>query len=368
MTAPHSVGKDRSNPIKPNHPLPDPVVTISVGAVDYCGLLADGTAVCHESVYAPRGGSLDMVQGEKFVSISNGLLHTCALREDGTAVCWGNNGRGQASPPTDVKLRSISSGGSHTCGIGEDGVVICWGSDEFGQVSPPQREKFAAISSGMEHTCGVRRDSSVSCWGNNDYGQGLMGELFVDQTLPSPGEERFVAILANGSYACGLRDSGTTTCWGDVPADEAPQPPANARFSAVSVGYQHGCGLRPDGRPLCWQVPDKYWHPLRPIFQAMTALLIYVVEVGLTETTIEKSEWDALKREAGIIERRVTQISNGAYHTCGILTDGKPSCCGSLSGEQHSGQASPPQEDALSYVSSGGFHTCALRTDGSPVC
>lgn len=35
----------------------------------------------------------------RYTQISAGKLHTCGVRLNGTVDCWGDNGRGQSSPP-----------------------------------------------------------------------------------------------------------------------------------------------------------------------------------------------------------------------------------------------------------------------------
>ena len=63
------------------------------------------------------------------ISVSSGNGHHCALhRTAGSILCWGNNERGQASPPRSGRYTSIVSGETHTCALRSDGAVVCWGS------------------------------------------------------------------------------------------------------------------------------------------------------------------------------------------------------------------------------------------------
>ena len=62
-----------------------------------------------------------------FISLSGGGEHACGLLYDGAITCWGENGQGQASPPSG-EFTGMVSGDSYTCGLRVDGIVVCWGS------------------------------------------------------------------------------------------------------------------------------------------------------------------------------------------------------------------------------------------------
>ena len=61
---------------------------------------------------------------------------------------------------------------------------------------------------------------------------------------------------------------------------------------------------------------------------------------------------------------RLTSISSGVSHTCGLHPDGTPVCWG----RNNYGQAMPPAGERLTVISSSYGHTCGLRPDGAPVC
>src|SRR5207253_2635523 len=95
--------------------------------------------------------------------------HTCGVKTDGTLACWGDNGFGQASPPSG-SFTAITAGSDHTCGVKNDGTLACWGDNGKGQASAPSGS-FRAVSTGDAHTCGVRVDGTVACWGSNESGR-----------------------------------------------------------------------------------------------------------------------------------------------------------------------------------------------------
>ena len=253
-----------------------------------------------------------------FVSISSGLFHTCQLDEVGTVVCWGNDKRGQSSPPEGEHFRLISSGGLETCGLRKDNSVICWGRDDDGQATPPEGEKFELISGGGNHYCGLRADGTAVCWGSNGHGQ----------TTP-PRNEHFIllSISSGGFHSCGLRVSGSAVCWGDDEYGQA-SPPEGEHFRSISSGGFHSCGLREDNSVICWGRDDD------------------------GQATPPKGE-------------KFELISGGAGFTCGLRGDGSAVCWGDNEFDQTS---RVPIAEHFVSISSGGSHVCGLHEDGNTVC
>ena len=78
--------------------------------------------------------------------------------------------------------------------------------------------------------------------------------------------------------------------------------------------------------------------------------------------------WDQSLTISGVfaptnVAVRAETISAGAYHTCGLRTDGTVACWGYDS----LGQSSPPG-GTFTQVSAGERHTCGLQTDGTMAC
>ena len=57
-------------------------------------------------------------------------------------------------------------------------------------------------------------------------------------------------------------------------------------------------------------------------------------------------------------------ISAGAYHTCGVKTDGTLACWGR---SRTYGQATPPA-GTFTQVTTGWWHTCGVKSDGTVAC
>ncbi len=136
-------------------------------------------------------------------------LTPAVSKETGTLACWGDDGDGQATPPSDgFLLPQVSAGGWHTCGIKGDGTVACWGDDADGQATPPGGI-FQQVTAGGEHNCGIKGDGT---W--------LAGVMMIMVRLTPPGGT-FQQVSAGGWHTCGIKGDGTLACWGNNAAGHA---------------------------------------------------------------------------------------------------------------------------------------------------
>ena len=92
---------------------------------------------------------------------------------NGTVVGWGDNGFGQASPPSNLSnVVAITAGDLHSAALCSNGTVVVWGDDTFGQTNvPPGLSNVVALAAGDFHTLALLSNGTIVAWGNNTYGQ-----------------------------------------------------------------------------------------------------------------------------------------------------------------------------------------------------
>jgi alpha-tubulin suppressor-like RCC1 family protein len=116
--------------------------------------------------------------------------------------------------------------------------VTCWGDDEKGQASPP-KDSFTQVSAGAFQTCGVlATGGGIKCW----------GDLVAN---PPSGDFTMVSASRSGSHACAVRTSGVATCWGLNSIGQASGD-VDGSFTYISAGGTHSCATGADGEVQCW--------------------------------------------------------------------------------------------------------------------
>jgi len=147
------------------------------------------------------------------VAITAGQSHSLALKSDGTVVGWGNNGSGQATPPTNLTaVVAITAGQTHSLALRSDGTVVGWGVGKSGQSTPPTNlAGVVAIAAGDVHSVALKSDGTIVGWGDNRYGE----------ATPLPGLAGVEVLAAGGNYDLVL------TC--------APYAPSNLVATAVAA-------------------------------------------------------------------------------------------------------------------------------------
>ena len=186
---------------------------------------------------------------------------------------------------------------------------------------------------GIDHTCGLRANGQAVCWGSKPWDK-----------LDTPSDS-FVAISAGGNYTCGLRDDGIAVCWRNN-EDGRASPLRDEGFLAR---YRDKYGSNEDSRAS----------PLRD--ERLTA-----ISVGDWHGCGLRADGAAVcwEDEASPPGGKFTSISAGWSHTCGLREDGAAVCWG----DNEDGRASPPRDERFTAISAGYRHTCGLRDDGTAVC
>ena len=300
---------------------PTPTLSVSAGWAHTCAVEADGSVTCWGD---DEKGQASPPDGE-FVSVSAGWAHSCGIRTDRSVVCWGRNEEGQSSAPRGAFI-SVSAGRVHSCGVRLNGLVECWGEDQpFGRLTIPPNlfNSFSSVSATNYHSCGVRRIGTVACWG---YGQG---------GRTTPPLDRFTSVSVGGDHSCGIRTDGSVACWGNIDEGQATPPPGTFVSVSVSKEGHRTCGVRTDGSAICWGAG---------------------IHLGIVSPEIRMPV--PIQPDG-----RFSSISAGAQHICGIRPGGEVVCWGS----NDRGPAVTPGVPFVS-VSPGDRHECGLRADGSVAC
>lgn len=352
------------NPTGPELTDPRLFVAATAGGYHTCAITLEGRLLCWgmnqlgqlgDGTDQSRGVPTPVSSSSTFGQVAGGNLFTCALTSDGAASCWGTNDSGQLgvgtagderSQPTlvDTQLRftSLAAGTTHACGLSEDGKAFCWGSDRYGQIGaevaddcsgPCSRQplevetdlRFEKLTAGVLHTCGIARNGGLYCWGSNELGQLGVGtselcdpgydELVPCSTTPVrvSGGVSWESVTAGLYHNCALARSGTVHCWGR------------------SEGGMLGDGLPPEN-------PGFRTEP-RPVTGGL----------------------------------KFKEVTAGAYHSCGVTTQGSAYCWGSGELGDGTGNSSPSPVPVttsvlFSEITAGTDHTCGLALEGVLYC
>lgn len=390
---------------------------ISAGYAHVCGIRsADNMVQCWGN---NDYGQTEAPETTPFASVYTGMDHACGLMDDGEAICWGNNDRGQTDVPSGISFRMLALGDQQTCGIidagnagngGEDdGKVICWGGDEYGGAAPPSSVPrddissnwyltcaradtgtglgnamcfgdssaantptdtlFATVSVGEYHACGIDGAGAVECWGRNEAGEGS----------PPVGVD-FSALAAGEFFTCGIVDGGTddgkALCFGDAEARQLNTVPATP-LSQLTAGQRFACGITaaaPVGEVTCWGDNSDVisTQPDGTAFDQISAGAVHVCGIMSNVATVGNVHcWGTNTRGQLNAPDDVyfSKVTSGAYHSCGIVSggadDGKVECWGY--DDYH--QSQPPADVRFTDVAGGLLHTCGIReSDGVEVC
>jgi hypothetical protein len=207
----------------------------------------------------PCGGDCD---GAYMRVMAVGARHACANKfpkgvssyehrdghPDVRTVCWGDNTKGQATPP-DVYFVALTAGDAHTCGRTADHRILCWGDNERGQLAVPAldldpEDMEAPFEAGGNTTCVLDAEDQLRCWGDDAHGQAS------PPAVDPPFSRHGAALSVSRTRTCALlQDSRKLHCWG-VNGNESFG--SEAGFRSVSVRDAVTCVTEHNGAGYCW--------------------------------------------------------------------------------------------------------------------
>jgi alpha-tubulin suppressor-like RCC1 family protein len=307
----------------------------------------------------------------RFKMISAHDYHTCGLSTQGSTFCWGGDydgTLGAGSPPPTMTIchpsekpcssilflvdgehafSSLAQGSPfHTCALAAEGAY-CWGHGAEGEIGngsnsainpvPTKVESsatYASLSTGGHFTCGLTTFHAIDCWGLNLNGE--LGDSTVTELCSG-------SVLFGDSISCSTKPRRVSS---SVP------------FTKLSVGDFNACGLSEDGAIYCWGLNRSG-------------------ELGAVATSMCDGEPCNRIPAPVVTDLRFTDISVGAFFTCGISTNERTYCWGENNdGQLGSGTFSPrephpvPINSTLSFVKvfAGQSTACALDAEGAAYC
>jgi alpha-tubulin suppressor-like RCC1 family protein len=323
------------------------------------------------------------------LSLIIATLSEAAHGQPGSVMTWGLNNAGQLGDGTATDRTSpvsvaglngvigIGAGNGHTVALLSDGTVRAWGFNFFGSLGDGTTitrttpvpvvglSGVVAIAVGGLHSLALLGDGTVRAWGFNQQGQ-LGNNTFTDSTTPVvvSGLSGVVAIAAGAGHSLALLSDGTVRTWGantwfqlgDGTTTNRSTPVSSTGLSGVvgiAGGGNHSLALLGDGSVRAWGYNEQgqLGHGTMTLFSTTP-----VAVADLTD---------------------VVQISAGADHSVGLLSDGTVRTWGQNgSGELGDGTTldrSAPVvvsglDDVVEVLATGGLpgsHNLARRADGT---
>jgi len=244
------------------------------------------------------------------------------------------------------------------------------------------------ISTNALTSCAVV-GGKIACFGRGDAGQLGDGTVHAEGTDTTgvvwvSGVDDAVEVHLGSAFGCARLESGGAVCWGrdysgqlgdgtvhsGAPFIAGPEPVVGiADAEGLAVGAAHSCARLAAGSARCWgeghlgQLGDGVAH-------------------GYPDPTGVAVPVDVLDAD-GSPRLAITAVTNGAQHSCALMSDHSVWCWGmGLSGQLGDGSFHPGFEgagvvieltrvlalDDATQISAGGSQTCALRASGRVAC
>jgi alpha-tubulin suppressor-like RCC1 family protein len=337
----------------------------SVATVTQAGLVT-GVGAGTATIQVSGGGqsatvAIVVVAPVQAVSVSVSGFHSCAVAADGRAFCWGYGPPGMLGSGTATdsfprlvsgnhRYDEITTGFDHTCALREDGAALCWGQSYVGMLGNGGTTATAApvlvsgghqytqIESGNQyHTCAVRTDGRLFCWGFNEDGQlgvapggesctlGTTNYACRKAPVEVTGGRTYQDVAVGAYHTCGVTTGGDVYCWGwnglgqlgdGTTADSyEPVQVAGTGYVGVAAGFFHSCAYRADGSAFCWGMDED-----GQLGSNMTA--------PNTCTLGTNTYRCSLNPFAVLGGLSFSDMSAGAYNTCGVVTGDDAYCWG----------------------------------------
>jgi len=340
-------------------------VSVTAGASYSCVLMVDGTVQCWGANWGGRlgdgsttdssvpvvvSGITGLTPATTAVSVYVGGVHVCAVMADDTAQCWGANSDGQLGDDStaDSSVPVVVSG--------------------ISGLTPAT----AAVSttSGASHSCAVMADGTVQCWGLNARGQlgdGTTTNSGVPLAVSGIDGQRAATTVRTPSFGRTLGPVSTspsaplyvqTSSASSTSLDLSWLPPTSSGSTAVidyTIEYR--------------QAGESSWST----FSHTASTLNFATVNGLTPDTQYEFRVAAVNSDGqGPWSRENHVIGSGQLYSCAVMATGAVQCWGSnITGELGNGSnthsASPVLVSGIDGVT-GGTTAVAVSTGYQTAC
>jgi alpha-tubulin suppressor-like RCC1 family protein len=196
----------------------------NVASVSAAGLvqgIAPGTARITVSIFSgARTVGVDIVVVEGlatangvFTQLDAGRDFTCGRIPGDRAFCWGIDSVGQLGAVESDTVCIDIFGATR---VSETGVILTDFPCSLVPLAVQGERTFTQITAGDAHACGLVADGTAWCWGTGEIGQlGNGATRDVDPPTLVTTALRFTQLAAGGRFTCGLISGGAPYCWGD---------------------------------------------------------------------------------------------------------------------------------------------------------
>ena len=321
-----------------------------------CGGAGDG-----ETGSVQQGFELGTWIAASYHGLDVGGSHGCVIDNCGGIQCFGRNDYGQTTVPSYLRhnrWKEVSAGTLHTCGLTTKGSIHCWGNDYFGQATPPVGTGYQHIDAGPSHTCAIDSGGNPRCWGNI--------------TTPPPASVVNATGIASGhGYACAEYDDPSLRtkilgCWSG--GSVAPSPShffsllGSTPPHGTSAGRYHACTLR-GSQLLCWG-SNTYGESDGKGLRGGNDPFAVLVEEDPAGTRIFPAYAPGMYGW--------TAVATGYYHTCG-LNSGYANHISSPSnafcwGSDSFGESSGIPSQQFTELSAGAYVSCGITSANDVLC
>jgi alpha-tubulin suppressor-like RCC1 family protein len=238
--------------------------------------------------------------------------------------------------------------------------------------------RFTAIAPGGGFICGLVQDGAAYCSGGREFGGNSQRTMPADLPGPVRGTQTYRSIATAPNSVCAIESGGRVYCWGLIPTGPQvvvvdPAPVAGGHlFGSLDLTMNTfpvwACGISDTGQALCWGDNHDLNQP-------------------------NAGGWLGTGSRAGALQPTpvagglsFVQISAGALHTCGIVTDGRAFCWGMndvgqlgtgefgldpWETELHAGVLAPVPVAGgrrFTQISAGWESTCGITTERVALC